>query len=55
MMFAVVAMVAIMASCGSKKATEEVAVDSVEVVEADTTAAAEAVEVDSSASEVAAQ
>lgn len=54
-MFAVVAMVAIMASCGSKKAAEEVAVDSVEVVEADTAAVATEVEVDSAASEVVAQ
>lgn len=54
-MFAVVAVVAIMASCGSKKATEEVAVDSVEVVQADTTAVATEAEVDSAASEEVAQ
>lgn len=55
MMFAVVAMVAITASCGSKQTAEEAAVDSVEVVQADTTAVATEAEVDSAASEEVAQ
>jgi hypothetical protein len=48
MIFAAVAMFAVV-SCGSKKTEEVVAVDSLEVVEADTAAVSDEVVVDSAA------
>jgi predicted small lipoprotein YifL len=47
MIFAVAFLIFAVASCGSKSTSEEVSADSVEVVEADTVAVTEEVELDS--------